>query len=44
MIIPAQWKDWKNNLICLLEEYKDINTKTMGFPDGWEKRLNSYKI
>lgn len=44
MIIPEQWEAWRNDLISLLEEYKNINTKMMGFPDDWQERLNSHKI
>jgi hypothetical protein len=40
MIVPEQWEDWKNDLICLLEESKDINIKMMGFLDDWKERLN----
>jgi len=39
MIIPEQWEDWKNDLICLLKESNNINIKMMDFPDEWEERL-----
>jgi len=44
MIIPEQWESWRNDFSQLLEEYKNINIKMMGFPDDWKERLNGYKI
>jgi abortive infection bacteriophage resistance protein len=41
MIIPDQWKAWRNDLIHLLEEYNNINTKMMGFPEDWKERFNN---
>jgi abortive infection bacteriophage resistance protein len=40
MIIPEQWESWRNDFSQLLEEYKNINIKMMGFPDDWGERLS----
>lgn len=39
MTIPEQWESWRNDLFQLLEEYKDIDKKMMGFPNNWKRRL-----
>jgi len=41
IILPGEWKYFKNDLLQLLEEHNDIDMKRMGFPVDWKDRINS---
>ena len=44
IIMPGEWKNFKNNLLQLLEEHNDIDMKRMGFLVDWGDRINSIWI